>query len=99
MPTCNNLYGLLYGILFFNCRHKKLKEEDIAICECKYDPCNPESACGESCLNALTSTECTPGYCPCGDHCRNQVRESIGCINILFSNTVNVRSKVFCSNS
>ncbi|XP_057777364.1 histone-lysine N-methyltransferase ASHH1 isoform X1 [Salvia miltiorrhiza] len=53
-------------------QHKKLKEEDIAICECKYDPCNPDSACGESCLNALTNTECTPGYCPCDQHCKNQ---------------------------
>ncbi|KAL0322708.1 UNVERIFIED_CONTAM: Histone-lysine N-methyltransferase ASHH1 [Sesamum angustifolium] len=52
--------------------HKKLKEEDIAVCECKYDACNPETACGETCLNVLTSTECTPGYCPCGEHCRNQ---------------------------
>ncbi|KAK6118618.1 hypothetical protein DH2020_047610 [Rehmannia glutinosa] len=47
-------------------------EEDIAVCECKYDPCNPESACGESCLNVLTNTECTPGYCHCGEHCLNQ---------------------------
>lgn len=53
-------------------KHKKLKEEDIAVCECKYDAYNPESACGETCLNVLTSTECTPGYCPCGEHCRNQ---------------------------
>ncbi|XP_051126470.1 histone-lysine N-methyltransferase ASHH1 [Andrographis paniculata] len=53
-------------------KHKKLKEEDIAICECKYDACCPEKACGESCLNVLTSTECTPGYCPCNEHCRNQ---------------------------
>lgn len=54
-------------------RHKKLKEEDIAICECKYDASDPESACGEGCLNVLTSTECTPGYCHCGENCRNQV--------------------------
>ncbi|KAG5544386.1 hypothetical protein RHGRI_016964 [Rhododendron griersonianum] len=53
-------------------RHKKLKEEDIAICECKYDANDPDSACGERCLNVLTSTECTPGYCPCGDYCKNQ---------------------------
>lgn len=94
-------HGLLYGIyvfLFFNRRHKKLKEEDIAICECKYDSCNPDSACGESCLNALTSTECTPGYCRCGEHCRNQVRGSIGCVHLLFSNVVNMISKVFHSN-
>ncbi|MED6118269.1 Histone-lysine N-methyltransferase ashh1 [Stylosanthes scabra] len=53
-------------------RHKKQKEEDIAICECKYNVDDPDSACGDSCLNVLTSTECTPGYCPCGDRCKNQ---------------------------
>ncbi|XP_022871648.1 histone-lysine N-methyltransferase ASHH1-like [Olea europaea var. sylvestris] len=37
-----------------------------------YDGINPESACGETCLNVLTSIECTAGYCPCGEHCRNQ---------------------------
>ncbi|XP_004306471.1 PREDICTED: histone-lysine N-methyltransferase ASHH1-like [Fragaria vesca subsp. vesca] len=53
-------------------RHKKQEEEDIVICECKYDEKDPESACGERCLNVLTSTECTPGYCPCGVYCKNQ---------------------------
>ncbi|KAJ8446066.1 hypothetical protein Cgig2_017568 [Carnegiea gigantea] len=53
-------------------RHKKQKDEDVAICECKYDPEDPESACGDGCLNVLTSTECTPGYCPCGELCKNQ---------------------------
>ncbi|CAL1363190.1 unnamed protein product [Linum trigynum] len=53
-------------------KHKKQKEEDIAICECKFDQNDPESACSERCLNWLTSTECTPGYCPCDIHCKNQ---------------------------
>ncbi|KAJ4790266.1 histone-lysine N-methyltransferase [Rhynchospora pubera] len=53
-------------------KHKKQKEEDINICVCKYNPDNPDSACGDQCLNLLTSTECTPGYCPCGDYCKNQ---------------------------
>uniref|UniRef100_A0A2P2K3Q8 Uncharacterized protein MANES_12G141700 n=1 Tax=Rhizophora mucronata TaxID=61149 RepID=A0A2P2K3Q8_RHIMU len=53
-------------------KHKKLKDEDIAICECKFDPNDPDSSCGERCWNVLTSTECTPGYCPCGDYCKNQ---------------------------
>ncbi|KAF3625691.1 Histone-lysine N-methyltransferase ASHH1 [Capsicum annuum] len=54
-------------------RRKKLKEDDIAICECKYDASDPESACGERCLNSLTNIECTPGYCKCGETCRNQI--------------------------
>lgn len=62
-------------------RRHKLKEDDIAICECMYDGINPESACGETCLNVLTSIECTAGYCPCGEHCRNQV-------NINYTDTV-----------
>ena len=53
-------------------RHKKPREEDIAICECKYDASDPNSACVGRCLNLLTNIECTPGYCPCGDTCRNQ---------------------------
>ncbi|XP_060172143.1 histone-lysine N-methyltransferase ASHH1-like isoform X1 [Lycium barbarum] len=57
---------------FLGRKHKKLKDEDIAICECKYDAADPESTCGERCLNLLTSTECTPGYCQCGENCRNQ---------------------------
>ncbi|CAA0808838.1 Histone-lysine N-methyltransferase ASHH1 [Striga hermonthica] len=57
---------------FWGMKPKKLKDEDIVVCECKYDPFSPESACGESCLNVLTNTECTPGYCPCGEHCSNQ---------------------------
>ncbi|XP_052201240.1 histone-lysine N-methyltransferase ASHH1 isoform X2 [Diospyros lotus] len=57
---------------FLGRKHKKLKEEDIAICECKYTANDPDSACGDRCLNVLTSTECTPGYCPCSDYCKNQ---------------------------
>ncbi|GAB2275853.1 hypothetical protein Dimus_010597 [Dionaea muscipula] len=53
-------------------KHKKQKEEDIAVCDCKYDAIDPDNACGDSCLNVLTSTECTPGYCTCGLYCRNQ---------------------------
>ncbi|PON52640.1 AWS domain containing protein, partial [Parasponia andersonii] len=53
-------------------KHMKQKEEDVVICECKYDINHPDSACGESCLNVLTSTECTPGFCPCGHYCKNQ---------------------------
>ncbi|XP_015087107.1 histone-lysine N-methyltransferase ASHH1-like [Solanum pennellii] len=57
----------------FLCRkHKKLTEEDIDICECKYDASDPNSACVGRCLNLLTNIECTPGYCPCGENCRNQ---------------------------
>ncbi|KAK3043909.1 hypothetical protein RJ639_000608, partial [Escallonia herrerae] len=52
--------------------HTKQKEEDIAVCECKYNASVPDSACGERCLNVLTSTECMSGYCPCGDYCKNQ---------------------------
>ncbi|PNY13312.1 histone-lysine N-methyltransferase ASHH1-like protein, partial [Trifolium pratense] len=52
--------------------HKKQKEEDIAICECRYDEDDPDSACGDGCLNVLTSTECTPGHCPCDTLCKNQ---------------------------
>lgn len=45
------------------------KEDDIAVCVCAVD-----TECKELCLNTLTSVECTPGHCPCGNLCQNQVR-------------------------
>ncbi|KAJ0976874.1 hypothetical protein J5N97_012348 [Dioscorea zingiberensis] len=57
---------------FVHRKHKKQKEGDIAVCVCRFDANDPESACGGSCLNVLTSTECTPGFCPCGNYCKNQ---------------------------
>nr|CAN75267.1 hypothetical protein VITISV_028162 [Vitis vinifera] len=56
----------------FLIRHIKQEEDDITICECKYNTNDPDSACGERCLNVLTSIECTPHYCPCSVHCKNQ---------------------------
>ncbi|MQL77178.1 hypothetical protein Taro_009577, partial [Colocasia esculenta] len=53
-------------------KHRKQKDEDIVVRVCKFDADDPDSACGERCLNVLTSTECTLGYCPCGDNCKNQ---------------------------
>ncbi|MQL96618.1 hypothetical protein Taro_029303 [Colocasia esculenta] len=44
--------------------HRKQKDEDIVVCVCKFDADDPDSACGERCLNVLTSMECTLGYCP-----------------------------------
>jgi hypothetical protein len=35
-------------------RHKRQTEEDIAVCECQYDILDPESPCGDRCLNLLT---------------------------------------------
>jgi len=60
-----------FGVTFW--RHKRQKEEDIVVCECQYDILDPESPCGDRCLNFLTNTECTPGYCRCGVYCKNQV--------------------------
>ncbi|KAF3788654.1 Histone-lysine N-methyltransferase [Nymphaea thermarum] len=57
---------------FLHRKHLKQKKQDIPICNCKYIADDPESACGERCLNVLTSTECTPGFCPCGEYCKNQ---------------------------
>ena len=71
---CSTLRQCCTSEIPFSCRHKKQKEEDIAICECKFDFSDPDSTCGERCLNVLTSTECTPGYCPCGVYCKNQVK-------------------------
>ncbi|XP_020524500.1 histone-lysine N-methyltransferase ASHH1 isoform X1 [Amborella trichopoda] len=53
-------------------KHKKQKVEDIPVCDCEYDANDPEGGCKGRCLNVLTSTECTPGHCPCGIYCKNQ---------------------------
>ncbi|GAV80086.1 SET domain-containing protein [Cephalotus follicularis] len=65
-------YEHIYQNYFSYRRHKKQREEDIAICECKFSFSDPDTVCGERCWNVLTSTECTPGYCPCGVYCKNQ---------------------------
>ncbi|CAI5996276.1 unnamed protein product [Closterium sp. NIES-64] len=55
-------------------RPKQVKNDDVAVCECE-PPASSSGAAGchvDSCLNALLCTECTPGFCPCGDACRNQ---------------------------
>ncbi|CAN6452548.1 unnamed protein product [Victoria cruziana] len=57
---------------FLHRKHQKQKKQDVPICTCKYIADDPESACSERCLNVLTSTECTPGFCPCGECCKNQ---------------------------
>lgn len=83
--SCTCVFGLDFGLwtsfevvmyvcVCTFCRQQiKKKDEDIAVCECKLDPGKTELACGERCLNVLTNTECTPGYCPCGTYCNNQV--------------------------
>lgn len=48
-------------------KQKKLREEEISICACEKN-----DECGVGCLNVITSTECTPGYCPCDASCKNQ---------------------------
>ncbi|KAM3367444.1 hypothetical protein ACQJBY_016195 [Aegilops geniculata] len=71
-PTEAPLYIHIETNDFSYRRHKRQKEEDIAVCECQYDLMDPDSACGERCWNVSTNTECTPGYCRCGVYCKNQ---------------------------
>ncbi|GMH31668.1 hypothetical protein Nepgr_033512 [Nepenthes gracilis] len=42
---------------FLHRKHKKHREEDVAICVYKYDANDPDRACGETCLNKFTSTD------------------------------------------
>ncbi|KAL2651329.1 hypothetical protein R1flu_019457 [Riccia fluitans] len=53
-------------------RPKRQEEAEITVCECVIEQENPESPCGDQCLNMMTCTECTPGFCPSKDLCRNQ---------------------------
>ena len=76
IPACNYLPLKSHiKVLLSALRPKKLKDDDVAICVYKYD--NPESACGEGCLNVMTSTECIHGHWPCQDYCKNQVSFTI----------------------
>ncbi|KAL6883594.1 hypothetical protein ACP4OV_011008 [Aristida adscensionis] len=78
-------------------RHKRQKEEDIAVCECQYDILDPESPCGERCLNVLTNTECTPGYCRCGVYCKNQAGQFVieYCGEVISWKEANQRSQAY----
>jgi len=84
IQTHSNIILMHLHLSLSLCRHKKQKEEDIAICECRYDEDDPDSACGDGCLNVLTSTECTPGFCPCGILCKNQVSPCLGLYVMIF---------------
>ena len=47
-------------------RTKRVSDDDIMVCAC-----DPRDGCGADCINRQLQIECTPGYCPCGDGCRN----------------------------
>ncbi|XP_071939938.1 uncharacterized protein [Coffea arabica] len=70
LPKGPSSFTHIYHNDFVGRKPKKLKDDDVAICVYKYD--NPESACGEGCLNVMTSTECIHGHWPCQDYCKNQ---------------------------
>lgn len=54
---------------FFGRSHVVLSPDEIQVCEC-----GPSDGCPlDQCLNAVTHVECTPGTCPCGELCQNQV--------------------------
>ncbi|XP_071939465.1 histone-lysine N-methyltransferase ASHH1-like isoform X2 [Coffea arabica] len=72
LPEGLSSFTHIYHNDFVGRKPKKVKDDDVAICFCKCDPDNPESACGDGCLNVMTSTECIRGYCPCQDYCKNQ---------------------------
>ncbi|XP_071938651.1 histone-lysine N-methyltransferase ASHH1-like isoform X2 [Coffea arabica] len=77
LPEGLSSFTHIYQNDFVGRKPKKVKDDDVAICFCKYDPNNPESACGDGCLNVMTSTECIRGYCPCQDYCKNQAGQFI----------------------
>ncbi|MCO5610217.1 hypothetical protein L7F22_064453 [Adiantum nelumboides] len=66
------LYAHIECNEFIHRGHKQLVDDDVPVCSCKLTKGDPESACGDRCLNFLTSNECTPGFCPCGEACKNQ---------------------------
>jgi hypothetical protein len=74
------------------------KDDDIAVCECQYKVDDPESACGELCLNSLTNTECTPCHCPSAEFCRNQVMIFYQEIEVIHNRNLNLDNIVLNQN-
>ncbi|KAG1676074.1 hypothetical protein FOA52_014939 [Chlamydomonas sp. UWO 241] len=55
--------------------HRKRKvqdEDDVMICQCK-PVWRGGDGCGPDCINRLLCIECVEGFCPCEEHCTNQV--------------------------
>lgn len=66
-------FKVLHRNVYIHRSHRVLDGDEVSVCECKYTKGDPQSACGpDRCINALLNTECTPGYCPCGERCLNQ---------------------------
>ncbi|GBG73012.1 hypothetical protein CBR_g12731 [Chara braunii] len=66
-------YEQLRENVFVHRIQRRLLPDEIPLCDCKYNPDDPDSACGEDrCINAMLNTECIPQYCKCADKCRNQ---------------------------
>lgn len=59
--------------LFAHRKRKVVDEDDIMVCTCESVNAEGGMGCGEDCINRLMCIECTPGYCPCGERCSNQM--------------------------
>lgn len=59
--------------LFAHRKRKVVDEDDIMVCTCESVNGESGAGCGEDCINRLMCIECTPGYCPCGEQCSNQM--------------------------
>ena len=59
--------------LFAHRKRKVVDEDDIMVCTCERVHGETGAGCGEDCINRLMCIECTPGYCPCGERCSNQM--------------------------
>lgn len=68
------VWQLLSDNIYAHRRRKRQAEDDVMICQCE-PPWRTGGAkgCGGGCINRLLAIECTPGYCPCEQHCTNQM--------------------------
>eukprot|EP00793_Prasinoderma_coloniale_P003505 PRCOL_00006742-RA len=65
-PGTTVAFQLLRRNVYPHRRTKRVSDDDIMVCAC-----DPRDGCGADCINRQLQIECTPGYCPCGDGCRN----------------------------
>ncbi|GAX78574.1 hypothetical protein CEUSTIGMA_g6014.t1, partial [Chlamydomonas eustigma] len=66
------LVQVLKDNVFSHRKRKVQDEDDIMICQCK-PVWRGGDGCGPDCINRLLCIECVPGFCPCEEHCTNQV--------------------------
>jgi hypothetical protein len=68
-------YETITENVFVNRKPRKLKEEEMPVCNCPRLSSQPSPGavpCGPQCINRMMCIECVVDHCPSGDYCTNQ---------------------------